>query len=86
MKTSELATKEDLATIVSRLDKLLKESNKRPLGYLSFDELKKLTGFGDATIWRMENEYQAFRSYKFKGSNKKFYKIAELEAALENEL
>lgn len=83
MKLDDLLTKEDLLPVLEQIRNMQQQFNDSKLGFISHDQLKEETGLGDSTLWRMVEKYQAFKAYKFKGSNKKFYKISELEIALE---
>lgn len=88
MNIHELATKGDISQILRKLQELeaLTQPQNLHLGFISYDEFKKQTGLGTATIWRLENDYGAIKPYRFKGSKKKFYKVAEVQQALENGL
>ncbi len=88
MDISEIATKEDVQKLqlqVSELTNFLKSNPETiaAIGFVSFKRFKEITGFGDATVWRLLQSGKSIRAYKFSGSNRKFFKVAEINSALE---
>jgi len=86
MTLEDIATKEGIQFALNKISKLESPKSEKKFGFISHDLFKKDTGLADSTIYRLVEKYKAFKAYKFKGSNKKFYKISELEAALESGL
>lgn len=80
-----LVSVEEFKNLKLEFEHLKNQRSNNAFDFISLDELSKITGLGKVTIWRLENTYESLKSYKFKGSNKKFYKISELETALQHE-